>query len=459
MHEIEYEWNDLHARILDDLLKAYAQAGVDCFILRNYQGLPERNDSKDVDVIIRPGTYRRAKAIFLDILRKHDVSNYYVVKYERVHCWFGIDVDKSFAIHIDLIEGYVNKGFELIPFDTLYANTIDYKGYRVLNDQYDIAMLLLYKVINAKTLKQAYREQISVGYARYAVQVNRILESVMPKSLLDEVVAHLAAENYDWFERNARNISEQTKKLAMRRHPLKTSARIVSFLAEKVHRIIMRPKRYRKFIAVEAPDGTGKTTFIDGLRVELAKLFVCDIEKMHVYHFRPTLLPNLGAVGEKMKVMEQDKDFTNPHRNKPASPLSSLLRMGYYWIDYIVGGWIVIRKDVQFDQFSIFDRYIYDFVVDPLRSRINLPKKLRIAFAKSVPQPDVTFVLMTDAETVYCRKQELTLEEIDRQLGEFSALERMLPNAVELDAGQTPDEIVRQAARIIVDRYTRKVRA
>lgn len=51
------------------------------------------------------------------------------------------------------------------------------------------------------------------------------------------------------------------------------------FLNEKVYRIGICPKKYRKMIALEAPDGTGKTTFIDALTVMLAETFVCDIEK------------------------------------------------------------------------------------------------------------------------------------------------------------------------------------
>lgn len=122
--------------------------------------------------------------------------------------------------------------------------------------------------------------------------------------------------------------------------------------------------------------------FIDALTVMLAETFVCDIEKMHVYHFRPSVLPNLGAVGEKHSVMKQDTNFENPHRNKATNPLSSFVRMGYYWLDYLIGGAICIRKDVQFDKITIFDRYIYDFIIDPLRSRINLPRCMRTAFSK-----------------------------------------------------------------------------
>ena len=216
-------------------------------------------------------------------------------------------------------------------------------------------------------------------------------------------------------------------------------------------------KKYKKFIAVEAPDGTGKTTFIDELCVRLAEMFVCDIEKMHVYHFRPTILPNLGAVGEKAGVMKQDTDFTNPHRNKPANKISSFIRMAYYWMDYIIGGIICIRKDVQFDKFSIFDRYIYDFIVDPYRSRINLPLPIRKLFVKTVHQPQIVFVLMADAEVVYNRKQELTLYEITRQLKEFKKLKDVSSNCFMLNANLTPDEIVDEAMKVIMDKYTLKV--
>ena len=155
--------------------------------------------------------------------------------------------------------------------------------------------------------------------------------------------------------------------------------------------------------------------------------------------------------------MEQDKDFTNPHRNKPANPISSFVRMCYYWLDYVLGGIVCIRKDVQFDKFSIFDRYIYDFIVDPLRSRINLPKFIRILFAKLVPQPHIVFILTTEADIIYKRKQELTLEEIDRQLGEFKRLKQLGKQFIELDAGRIPNEIVAEAAEMIIDKYTKRI--
>lgn len=179
---------------------------------------------------------------------------------------------------------------------------------------------------------------------------------------------------------------------------------------------------------------------------------------MNVYHFRPSVLPNLGAVGEKAGIMKQDTDFENPHRNKPANPISSFVRMVYYWLDYIVGGSVCVRKDVQFDKFTIFDRYIYDFIIDPLRSRINLPRFFRVAFAKLVQQPQIVFILNAPAEVIYSRKQELTLDEIKRQLVEFEKLKSLGSNFVIVNANQTPDKMVNDAKKVILDAFCQKIK-
>lgn len=457
MNKIEYNWGERHAQILDELLRKLDIHGIKYFILRNCEELPEKNDSKDVDLIIQPGKYDAVANILLDIFKQYHVANYYVVKYERVRCWFGIDLKQRFSIHIDLIEGYLNKGFEIFSFDTLYDNTIQYKSYKILNNSYDIAILLLYKVIGCKELKEKYRKKIESGYEKDAVMIDQILITVLGNTVGNKVVESLKSKNYDWIVNHAIELSKESKKIAFKSKPFYTAVNIVKFMVEKFYRIVICPKRFRKFIAVEAPDGTGKTTFIEELCVLLAQIFVCDIEKMNVYHFRPTILPNLGEVGEKVGVMEQDKDFTNPHRNKPANPFSSFVRMGYYWLDYVIGGSVCIRKDVQFDKFSIFDRYAYDFIVDPLRSRINLPKFIRVIFAKLVPQPNIVFVLMTKADVIYKRKQELTIEEIDRQLREFRKLKLLGKQFINLDAGRTPEEIVFEAVEVIIERYTKKI--
>ena len=109
---------------------------------------------------------------------------------------------------------------------------------------------------------------------------------------------------------------------------------------------------------------------------------------------------------------------------------------------------------MQFDKFTIFDRYIYDFIVDPVRSRIGLPRWIRVMFSKLVYKPKFVFVMMADTDVIYKRKQELTKEEITRQLVEFKRLADSGKRFVELDANQTPDAIIKEATKVIIEQYT-----
>ena len=256
---------------------------------------------------------------------------------------------------------------------------------------------------------------------------------------------------------NAHKYESGAMKNIFLKRPFYTLYGILRFLCGKIYRVILCPKKFWRFIAVEAPDGTGKTTFISSLVTELRKYYVSDEGRFCIHHFRPLILPNLGAVGEKAGVMKQDTDFTKPHRAKPAGKLSSFVRMSYYWLDYIFGIPYLLRKEVKAEKYTIFDRYIFDFVVDPKRSRISLPYSIRKLFAQMVIHPQIVFVLNTEPEVIYKRKQELELDEIKRQLDEFKKLDSICSNVVTIDAGKSVDEMVEQAIDVIFEKFLSKI--
>lgn len=455
--EIIFVWNNTHSVILERTFHELTCCGLRFFVLRNYEGLPEDNHSKDVDIIIEPGKFKVAKEKFINVLKSQDISNYYQMDFERAHCCFGIDVEKKFAIHLDFIEGYANKGYEFVSFEELYANTVMYKTFRVLNDSYDSCILLLYKLIGCKQLKDKYQEKIYRDFTARGSNCSAVIKNIVGEKLGDEISSLIISNSFDKLLAMANDIDKVSKRRIFCRKPVATLIGIFKFYWEKFVNMVICPASKQHLIAVEAPDGTGKTTFIDALRIKISEYFVTDIEKTTVYHFRPTFLANLGAVGEKAGVMKQDKDFTNPHRAKPANPISSLLRYIYYWMDYVIGVPIIVRKGAQFDHFPIFDRYIYDFIVDPARTRINLPRWVRVLFAHLVKQPRLIFVLSADAETIYGRKQELSKEEIKRQLKEFRKLEKLGNHVHFIDASKRPDEMTDEAIRIIVETFTHKI--
>lgn len=454
---IKLKWSILHSNIISQFFCSLEKSSIRYFILRNYEGLPRNNSSKDIDIIIEPKSYKKASDILLSIFIENKIEYMHIVKYERVHCLFGISKSKCFSIHIDLIEGYLSKGFEMFPFDFLYANTEKYNTLTVLNAPLDAIMLLYYKVIGTKELKRRYRDKIALIYHNHSVEIDKIINKTLNKECSSLVIESLSNNNFEEIIKNSKLMSVTSKKRIFLQKPISTTINICSFLLEKFYKIIICPRRFQNFFAVQGADGTGKSTFIDGLCKELAFYYVSDESKLHIYHHRPSLFPNLGAMGEKVGAMKEDKDFTNPHRAKPSGFIGSFIRMTYYWLDYWIGAPLLLRKDVQFDKFTIYDRYIYDFLIDPKRSRINLPYTLRKIFTRTVVQPRIVFVLLADAETIYKRKQELTIEEINRQLGELSKLAKSNKRFVIIDANKTPQEMVDDAMTTILNKFTKRL--
>lgn len=452
------EWNMRHAHILIDFLNGLEQYDIKYVILKNDLGLPFENHSKDVDIVIEPGCYKKAANLLANSFKNSGVTHYKIHKFERLRCWYGFNVDDKFAIHIDLLEGFLHKGFEIFPFEIMYSHSYkNENGIYVLDEVFANLVLLLHSTICYRMIKEKYVEKIAQEYAKSKIKIDLFICNLFPKKAAFKLISLLERNDYKTIAEQGRWFSYQSKIRIIIKRPFYTFVNVLDFFYEKFLRIILNQRQYNMFISVHAPDGTGKTTFIQILSEYLGFFYVCDANDLvKIYHFRPETLPNLGAAGEKAGIMKQDKNFTFPHRAKPAGFFSSLIRMTYYWIDYVIGMPYILRKNAQFNQITLFDRYIYDLIVDPFRSCIKLPLKLRWVFVKMVKQPQIIFVLDTDAEIIYARKQELNKEEIVRQLREFRKL-KVLGNRVHiLDASKTPQQIAEAAMKILLDEFAHK---
>jgi len=451
------EWNERHCRLLQHFLSLLETSNVQYVILKNHEGLPQRNYSKDIDILIKPGKYKQASELLQQAYKENGISNYKMHKFEKLRCWYGMNPSTHFAIHIDLLEGFFHKGFELFSFDLLYQNAYkNEQGIFILSPVYDCLVLLLHSTICYHSIKPKYAEKIASEFLTSKEDMEFILKKNIGKEASKRMTKLLENRDYDKISKLGKYFSHASKKKILINRPIFTFYNSLFFWGEKMQRIIIGRNRYNCFISVHAPDGTGKTTFIKKLAEELGFYFVCDPKGLTaIYHFRPLLFPNLGAVGEKAKVMKQDTNYTVPHRAKPAGNLSSLIRMTYYWLDYIIGMPLILRKNAKYNTITIFDRYIYDMVVDPERARIKLPYWIRKGFAKLVKSPQIVFVLNTDAQTVYNRKKELELDEIERQLLEFKRLIKWGNNFHLLDASKSPEEIKEEAIRVVLNKFTK----
>lgn len=452
-------WNQRHSELLRNICNSFEKESIRYFIIRNYHGLPDNNPAKDVDIMVDPELLDRAKEILKLHYKNNGVAHYYEVRFSKVHCCHGIDYKRNFSIHIDLIASYVSKGYELFSFDELYSQTENFKGFNVLNECYSGIMVFIYKQFNYNPiLKQEYKNEIYDTFTKFDEFKVKLLE-LLGEDLSKKICKAIEGKDFELMLSHHKSLTKALRKYAFAKNPAKTTFGKFEFYKEKTTRLIFNYGKFSKSFSVMAPDGAGKTTFLDALIDKINFCFVNDnsSQRTSVYHFRPNLIPNLGALGERAKIAKQDTDFTNPHRAKPAGFFGSLIRISYYWVDYVAGFNYFVRKDVQYDKFSVFDRYSYDLLVDQGRTRINLPLSIRHFFVKFMPHPKIVFYLQAPAEVIFQRKQELAFDEIERQNKLYVDVTKSHKRFITLDSNRPVEESVEEAISIILDKYTERL--
>jgi len=189
-------------------------------------------------------------------------------------------------------------------------------------------------------------------------------------------------------------------------------------------------------LSVVGPDGSGKTTLIDALlQGALAGRPIMRIRKVGT-------LPRRTMPGITV---------TEPHKNPPYPFGLSYLKTAYVFCDYFLGWGLRIRPFVKTGGWVIVERGWWDIAVDPKRYRMSTPSRLLWALGRLQPVPDLLLILEAPAEIVYTRKQELSMEELDRQM---RAWRKYLPSKqkhVFIDAVKPVDEVVR-AGEVEVER-------
>lgn len=201
-------------------------------------------------------------------------------------------------------------------------------------------------------------------------------------------------------------------------------------------------------------DGSGKSTIINAIMPTLNEAFH---DGVHYEHMRPNYLPSLAVAMGKKKKGEPVTVCTDPHAEKPSGFFGSLLRLSYYMTDYTYGYFrkIYLDKSIK-THVWIFDRYYYDYLIDPRRGRIKLPKWIISFYGCFVPTPDIIICLGTDAEKIHQRKPELPLEEVKRQVKELQRFTRKNKKAVWIDTGCSMEESVDKTMEVILSMMAKR---
>lgn len=157
-------------------------------------------------------------------------------------------------------------------------------------------------------------------------------------------------------------------------------------------------------ITISGVDGAGKSTILQELKEQVEKSVRRPVV---VLRHRPALLPMLTAWQKGRQQAEQDAALRLPRQGTNRKLVSSLLRFGYYYIDYLLGQFVVYWKYNRRGYVVMYDRYYFDFISDGRRSNLELPVWLTRSLYRFLLKPNYNFFLYADADEILRRKQEL----------------------------------------------------
>lgn len=449
-------WNEICSRILIEYVTKMDENHIRYFILRNHEGLPQLNSAKDIDIVVEPGKIKASKHLLLETFKENDIEYFDSFITGKMICMHGMSINHNTGIHIDILEGLNIKGYELIDFDLMYDSAIIKNGIWVQPTKYETFLTFLSKQFGQKKpfLKERYIHQIKSELFEEPEYFFDHIENIVSKKYKDRLLENIENEQYDKIFSKYKELSRQIKRNSWKKRPFGTLCGKIQFVSEKIYRILMRYKKYSRTFAILAPDGTGKSSLMDQI-IDKINFYYVSEAKVNLYHFRPQIFPNLREVGQRAKIMGEKEFTSNPHLFKPAGMISSFFRMAYYIVDYVIGWHIRIRNDVHYDRYSAFDRYSYDLLVDPKRSRINLPYWVRRLLVGITPKPRVIIILSADADVIYKRKQELKRDEIKRQLSEYEKISKRGKNTYVINAEESLDTMSEKAIQILFEKFAK----
>ena len=408
------------------------QLGVPHAFLRGYQELPRTRSGSDVDLLLPARERRRFEELlrqacaergariwqrfragFLTQFHLHQRSP------DGRHTFLVLDLHSSEACFgVPFMDAAV-----LLPDAPGAAPGLRDPGLRSARPAAGALANFLGPYLSGGVVRDDYADELAACLADEQPDpgqgtAHRLLAGLFGERLAADLARELAARDLDGLRARARQARRVLLLRRFLRAPLRSLGGLLSFYYGARLRPLWKPRGL--FLAFLGTDGAGKSTVLEALERELAPVFRS--AESGTWHLRPKVLPQLDSVLHLGRSTYTLEDMSRPHRAKPSGPLLSNLRVTYYWLDYVIGYALKILPRRRRPSLILFDRYFYDYLVDPLRCRVRRDTLLARVLARLVPKPDGVVIVTARYELVRARKQELSPEESAFQIAAYEAL-------------------------------------
>lgn len=414
-------------------------------VLRNYELLPEDNDSKDVDIIVEPAVINEVVVILKETAQDNGYQLIWVNELDYLEGFVFVKIDGSnvYSIKLDIFNGFKWRGCSYINHNVILNSTIEYNGFKVPLKAHEAFIMIVYYVLYAKGIKSKYLEKISTNANNNINDFKKIIELTfqpkLAKKIIDLVKINKIEELVSLRAEIRSNVISNNYK----------NKNILSSFIEHIKTEYWSRNKFGTMITFSGPDGAGKSTLVDAVMDVFYSLGINGSKTPH--HFLTTNVPSLHKL-PCSPAKHAKQDYTKPYQAKTAGVLSSIIRTIYYYFAFFLDRIVFVKKDLRGNQIVVFDRYYIDIIADPTRIRIGLKKSLIQKVFSTLPSPDFTFVVLADKEHILSRKNELTEDKLVELLKEYSSLPNIISNCSVLYNNSSIDEGKKMICQYVFDK-------
>lgn len=410
--------------MIHDFLKYLKNKNINYVITNGYEELFDNASSEnDIDILFKRLDFLAIEKIINEFCEKEDfkiVQIYHQEVYAKNIFLYSNKTDE--ILNLDIYGKLHKNEYEYFSEENIFDNCRDYRGISVLSKHQEFFHYFLKKISKGDLSQKVFL------YLRdlYLQDENKCTEA------LQEHFRNTAFKVKSAFVDNNLDLILEDRKGILTDFP-KGKMNFMYWLKDKI-RILKRVLKPTGItIAFLGPDGSGKTTIINGLTSSNLPF-----RKTDYFHLKPIYTKN--------KVSEVTSD---PHKFKPYSKLKSYTKLLYFLYQYNFG-WFrnIIQLKIK-SSLIIFDRYFDDLIADNKRYRYGGGYFIAKVFRVFIKKPSIYFVLVTDAKTIYSRKQEVAFKELENQILNYKSFADD-KRYFEINVGNSPEVIVKNVRKILM---------
>lgn len=417
-------------------------------ILRNADEV-ERGDAHDIDMTVDENFLKKTEDILISVAKEQGWKLHIKTGSSKdrfdIKCYHFFSVIEAQEknsiqiVHFDIFPTFTWNGYILLDNGALTQGIDESTIYHRADPVIEAVTKLFVRLLYNGYIKEKYKQFIKDVFEENKNSVYKILCRFLSSGFAENVIEAVRKERWKEIEDNRIKLILDINKNS--KH---------NILGHKLYLVGKAIKKAGIMVAFEGSDGSGKSTIINALPFVLGNSFPQDMQDY--YHWRPGFIKK-----EKKSIDEESIAVTEPHAKKPYGRIRSFIKFMFFNMDYILGYWCKVRWQIAKGHLVIFDRYYYDYYLDKLRYRLTISDFTLDLFKCLIPKPDLTLLLVGDAEILYERKKEISIEEIQEQINRMIEKKNCFSNPVVIDVNQSIENVVNQVAYSILSSASNKV--